>query len=79
MTMHVCIQLLALEHCWSIATQNLVNHPAYSSDFALSSYDLFTYCLLSENIKNNEKLLDYVKILLTSQTTSAAGIQKLIF
>jgi hypothetical protein len=79
MTMHVCIQLLALEHfCWELS-----DHPLYSPDLVLSNDHLFTYLmnwLGSQCFNNNEKLMDGVKTWLSSQVTDFfdIGIQKLI-
>jgi histone-lysine N-methyltransferase SETMAR len=85
MTMHVHIQvqLLALEHCWSISTGELFDHPPYSPNLALSNYHLFTYLknwTRSQHFNNNEELMEGVKKRLSSQAAdfSDTGIQKLI-
>jgi histone-lysine N-methyltransferase SETMAR len=79
MTMHVCIQLLALQHFnWE-----LFDHPPYSPDLAPNNYNLFTYlknCLGSQHFNNNEEFMEGVKTWLSSKTADFfdTGIQKLI-
>jgi hypothetical protein len=54
--MHVYIQLLAVEHSWSISTGSF-DHPCYSPDLTLSNYHLFTYLkswLGSQRFNSNE-------------------------
>jgi histone-lysine N-methyltransferase SETMAR len=79
MTMHVHIQLLALEH-FSLA---LFDHPPYSLDLAPSSYHLFSYLknwLGSQHFNSNEELMEGVKTWLSLQVADFfdTGIQKLI-
>jgi hypothetical protein len=72
---NLCQHKLALEHC----NLKLIHHPPYSYDLTPSDYHLFTYLknyLLSQHIKNNKKLMDSVKTLLSSWVADL-GIQKL--
>jgi hypothetical protein len=64
MTMRIHIQLLALEHCWSISTGSCFDYPPYRPDLAPSHYDLFTYLknwVGSQRSNNNEELMESVK------------------
>jgi hypothetical protein len=80
--MRVCIQLFALEHCWSISTEICLT-TLYSPDFDPSDYHLFTYLknwFGSQRFNSNEELIESVK---TWQSSQAAdffdrGIQQLI-
>jgi hypothetical protein len=77
MTMHICIQLLTLEHCWE-----LFDHPPYSADVTPRDCHLFTYLknsLGSQCFNNNEELMEGVKTWLSSQAADLfdTGIQNL--
>jgi hypothetical protein len=67
MTMHIRIQLLALEH------RELFDHPPDSPDLTPGNYHLFPYLknwLRTKPFNNNEELIEGVKMWLSSQ---AAG------
>jgi hypothetical protein len=81
--MRVCIrvQLLELEHCWSIPTVNF-DSPRYSSNLAPSDYHIFTYLknrLRLQLFSNNEDLMEGVKMWLNSRVADFfdKGIRKL--
>jgi hypothetical protein len=72
MIMRIHIQLIALEHCWSISTGELFDQPPYSPDLAPSDYHLLTYLsdwFGSQHFSNNEELMEGVKMWLSSQAT----------
>jgi histone-lysine N-methyltransferase SETMAR len=59
----------------------LFDHPLHSPDLALSDYHLFTYLknwLRSQHFRNNEELMEGVKMWLSLQAILATGIQKII-
>jgi histone-lysine N-methyltransferase SETMAR len=81
--MCACIQLLALEHCWSISTGELYDHPPYSPDLALSDYCLFTFLknwLGTQHFNIKEELMEGVKTWLSSQAADFfdTSIEKLL-
>jgi hypothetical protein len=81
MTTRVRIQLLALEHFWSISTGGV--QPPCSPDLALSDYHLLTYLknwLRSQRFNNKEELMEGAKMWLRSQAANFfdTGIEKLI-
>jgi hypothetical protein len=63
MIMHVRIQLLTLEHCWSISTGSCLT-TLLTANLAPSNYHLFTYLknwLRSQHFSSNEELMEGVK------------------
>jgi hypothetical protein len=75
MTMHVRIQLLTPDHCWSISIRSLFDHPAPSDDL------LFTYprnCFGPQRFNNNE-LTGGAKTWLSLQPTSLTQTYKTLF
>jgi hypothetical protein len=78
--MRVRIQLLALEHCWSISTGSCLT-TLLTVLIAQSGNHLFTYlqnCLGSQRFTNNEELMENVKMWPNSQAADFfdTGIQK---
>jgi hypothetical protein len=76
--MRVLIQLLALEHCWSISTGSCLTI-LLTALISLRTC-LPTYWLRSQNFNNIEELMEGVKTWLNSQVADFfdTGIQKLI-
>jgi hypothetical protein len=78
MTMRVRIQLLALEHCWSILTGSCLTTLLTAIIALRETYHLFTYLknwLRSQSFNSNEELMEG-----SSQAADLlnTGIQKLI-
>jgi hypothetical protein len=76
--MCVCIQLLALEHCWSISTGRCLT----TLLAALISLQMTAYLknwLRSQHMNSNEELMEGVKTWLSSQVADIfdTGIQNL--
>jgi hypothetical protein len=70
MSVHVCIQLLALKHLLEHSNWELFDHSPYSSDLGPSDYHLFTYLKnwsRSQDFSNNEELMEDIKTWLSSQ------------
>jgi hypothetical protein len=81
MTIHICIQLLALEQCWSISTWSSLTILLTALILLWSTANLFTYLKKwsgSQRLKNNE-LIESVKTWLSSQLADFfdIGIQNL--
>jgi hypothetical protein len=81
MTIHVCIQLFALEYCWSISTGCCLT--TLKVVITLQATATCTYMkdwLRSQRFSNNEELMESVNTWLSSQTADFfdTGIRKLI-
>jgi hypothetical protein len=79
MTILVPIQLLALEHCWSISTGSCLTTILNSPDLTPNDYHLKNWWR-SQRFNNNEELTEDVKTWLRSQAADFfdTGMQKLI-